>query len=331
MGFLATVWGRRKHMPCSKKEAQQHIYDKKAHGRNISKGDKTFVPRCPLCSCNDETQAHLLLRCEHPIMKYWRKDYFRCCEEIIGNNPDKTPRDFLGDLWKWVGYPLVSEADPEINKDSRRVGLMMGIPIKTDLEEQGQGTNLRMNAGEQKSMHSTMIALWVKSIEFAIITWRTRGFLRATPDAILSWYGRGEITADMVKGVFEHQFTSIKETSKEYQATIYGQVGFKIGRASRPSVVVRSRAKRAREKDISLNARNKNSKRLRQGQLEQVTGARVKAVQVPSQQEEMRALKLKDKETRAAKKKGKHWRRYKRRLTGPIASVSCKDSLVTEE
>jgi hypothetical protein len=100
-------------------------------------------------------------------------------------------------------------------------------------------------------MHSTMIALWVKSLEYAIITWRTRGFLRATPDAILSWYGRGEITADMVKGVFKHQFTSIKETSKEYQATIYGQAGFKIGRASRLTAVVRNKAKRAREKDIS--------------------------------------------------------------------------------
>jgi hypothetical protein len=153
-------------------------------------------------------------------MEYWMKDYFRCCEEIIEKTPDKGPRDYLGGLWKWVGQPLVSEVDPEINKDSRRVGLMMEIPIKTDLEEQGQETNLRMNAGEQKSMHSTMIALWVKSIEFAIITWRTRGFLHATPDAILSWYGRGEITADMVKGVFKHQFTSIKETSKEYQATI---------------------------------------------------------------------------------------------------------------
>jgi hypothetical protein len=70
MGFLATVWGRRKHMPCSKKEAQQHIYDKKAHGRNISKGDKTFDPVCPLCSCNYETQAHLLFRYKHPIMEY---------------------------------------------------------------------------------------------------------------------------------------------------------------------------------------------------------------------------------------------------------------------
>jgi hypothetical protein len=256
---------------------------------------------CPLCSCNDETQAHLLLRCKHPIMEYWRKDLFRCCKEIIGKKPDEAPREYLGKLWKWVGQPLVSEVDPEINKDSRRVGLMMGIPIKSDLEEQGQETNHRMNAGEQKSVHSTMIALWVKSIEFAIITWRTRGFLRATPDAILSWYGRGEITADMVKGVFEHQFTSIKETSKEYQATIYGQAGFKIGRASRLTAVVRSKAKRAREKDISLNARKENRKRLRQGQLEQITGAKVEAVQVPSRQEELLARKLKDKEMRAAK------------------------------
>jgi hypothetical protein len=92
-------------------------------------------------------------------MEYWRKDYFCCCEEIIENNPDKAPREYLGGLWKWVGQPLVSDVGPEINKNSRRVGLMMGISIKTDLEEQGQDTNLRMNAGEQKSMHSTMIAM----------------------------------------------------------------------------------------------------------------------------------------------------------------------------
>jgi hypothetical protein len=67
-------------------------------------------------------------------------------------------------------------------------------------------------------------------------------------------------------------------------------------------VEVRSRAKRAREKDISLNARTKNSKRLHQGQLEQVTGAKVEAAQVPSQQDEMRARRLKYSETRAARK-----------------------------
>jgi hypothetical protein len=44
---------------------------------------------------------------------------------------------------------------------------------------------------------------------------------------------------------------------------------------------------------------------LRQGQLEPVTGAKVKAVQVPSRQEELLARKLKDKEPRAARKQRK--------------------------
>jgi hypothetical protein len=63
------VWGEKKYMPCSKKEAQQHIFDKKAHGGNIKKGNKDFDVLCPLCAGNDKMQAHLL-RCDHPMMVY---------------------------------------------------------------------------------------------------------------------------------------------------------------------------------------------------------------------------------------------------------------------
>jgi hypothetical protein len=42
-----------------------------------------------------------------------------------------------------------------------------------------------------------------------------------------------------------------------------------------------------------------------QGQLEQITEAKVEAVQVPSRQEELLARKLKDREMRAAKKRKK--------------------------
>jgi hypothetical protein len=99
-------------------------------------------------------------------------------------------------------------------------------------------------------------------------------------------------------------------TCKEYQATMYGQA------------VVRSKAKRAREKDISLNARKENRKRLRQGQLEQITGAKMEAVQMPSRRTGGAASTEIERKGNASR--GKHWRRYKRRLTGSIASVSCK-------
>jgi hypothetical protein len=69
-----------------------------------------------------------------------------------------------------------------VSMDNRRVGLMIGIPHKEDLVR--AQTNIMVKDAEQKSMHSTMIELWVTSIECAIITWRTRGFLRATPEAI---------------------------------------------------------------------------------------------------------------------------------------------------
>jgi hypothetical protein len=61
MGFLASVWGKKKCMPCSKQKAQQHILDKKPHGRNLKKCDEAFEILCPLCARNDETQVHLLL------------------------------------------------------------------------------------------------------------------------------------------------------------------------------------------------------------------------------------------------------------------------------
>jgi hypothetical protein len=119
----------------------------------------------------------------------------------------------LGELWKWVGQQIKMGDDLIVSMDNRRVGLMMGIPHKEDLAR--AQTNMVKDV-EQKSMHSTMIELWVTSIEYAIITWRTRGFLRATPEAIQSWYLKGEVTAEMVKGIFEHQYTSTIDSTKDY-------------------------------------------------------------------------------------------------------------------
>jgi hypothetical protein len=130
-----------------------------------------------------------------------------------------------------------------VSMDNRRVGLMMGIPRKEDLAR--AHTNIMVKDGEQKSMHSTMIELWETSIEYAIITWRTRRFLRATPKAIQSWYLKGEVTAEMIKGIFEHQYTSTSDSTKECQNTIYGQAGFRVGRGSRPDIVLK-KAKRTR-------------------------------------------------------------------------------------
>jgi hypothetical protein len=57
-------------MKFTKQVAQQQIFDKKALGRNIRKGDSSYKAKCALCRNTDKSQAHIMLRCEHPAMKY---------------------------------------------------------------------------------------------------------------------------------------------------------------------------------------------------------------------------------------------------------------------
>jgi hypothetical protein len=124
----------------------------------------------------------------------------------------------LGKLWKWVGQQIEMGDDLIVSMDNRRVGLMMGIPHKEELVR--AQTNIMVKDAEQKSMHSTMIELWVTSIEYAIITWRpTRGFLRATPEAIQSWYLKEEVTAEMVKGIFEYLNINMQQQATQPKTT----------------------------------------------------------------------------------------------------------------
>jgi hypothetical protein len=103
------------------------------HGRNIKKGDPKYEAICPLCLNNDETQAHILLRCCHPAMEYWRKEYFEKCKSTIKEQKDPVLEEYLGGLWEWIATPLDEDDQTIIDMDSRRVAVMMGRPIREDL------------------------------------------------------------------------------------------------------------------------------------------------------------------------------------------------------
>jgi hypothetical protein len=183
MGFLAFTWSKKKRLRYSKQETQQHIFDKKAHGWNIKKGDPKFKAICPLCIHNDETQAHILLRCCHPAMKYWREEYFARCSKITKGTKDPVIEAYLGGLWGWIAKPLDKDDPTIIDMDSRRVAMMMGRPIREDLERPGSQTHL--TADQIQKMQQAMLELWQTSLEFA---WRTRGRLRSTPDKVNEWF-----------------------------------------------------------------------------------------------------------------------------------------------
>jgi hypothetical protein len=211
MGFLAFTWSKKKRLRYSKQETQQHIFDKKAHGWNIKKGDPKFDALCPLCLHNDETQAHILLRCCHPAMQYWREEYFARCKNLIQGTKDPVIAAYLGGLWGWIATPLDDEDPTIINMDSRRVTLMLGRPIREDLERPGSDNHLK--ADQIQKMQKAMLELWQTSLEFAVTTWRTRGRLRSNPDKINEWFKMGPITEDTMRGMLEHVYRARKEPS----------------------------------------------------------------------------------------------------------------------
>jgi hypothetical protein len=60
---------------------------------------------------------------------------------------------------------------------------------------------------------------------------------------------KGEVTAaEMVKGIFEHQYTATSDSTTQPKttrtATIFGQAGFRVGIESRP--VIAKKTKRTR-------------------------------------------------------------------------------------
>jgi hypothetical protein len=58
-------------------------------------------------------------------MVYWRKDYFKKCSDVIGKGKDAGPREFLGELWKWVGQQIEMGDDSIVSMDNRSSILLL--------------------------------------------------------------------------------------------------------------------------------------------------------------------------------------------------------------
>jgi hypothetical protein len=80
-----------------------------------------------------------------------------------------------------------------------------------------------------------------------------------------SWYMKGEVKAEMVKEIFEHQYAAPSDSTKDYQDTIYGQAGFRVGIGSRP--IIAKKTKRTRAESGTPAGREQSGKKQWQGEL----------------------------------------------------------------
>ena len=160
-------------------------------------------------------------------MAAWRKDYFDRCHLAMTKCGAAGPRVYLENLWNWIEEESSGMEEEQAMEDSRRVAVMMGRPIKEDLINKKH--NRALNKGEGQAMQSIMQVLWSDTLDYATITWRTRGYLCSTPEKIQERYTRGPITKDMIIGIFDHQYRPFYEPRPK-GTTMLNQKGFRIRR-----------------------------------------------------------------------------------------------------
>jgi hypothetical protein len=90
-------------------------------------------------------------------MEYWREEYFERCKATIKEQKDPILEEYLGGLWEWIATPLDEDDQTIIDMDSRRVAVMMGRPIREDLERPGSQTHL--SADQIQRMQTAMLEL----------------------------------------------------------------------------------------------------------------------------------------------------------------------------
>ena len=85
-----------------------NTWDKTGNGRNLQKILKLpTAPKCPLCVLTEDTQAHLMLRCTHPVITVARDGFKKNALQRIAREQPGPGRVYLEAKWRWVFEPSI--------------------------------------------------------------------------------------------------------------------------------------------------------------------------------------------------------------------------------
>ena len=109
-----------------------NTWDKRNNGRNLQKILKLpTAPTCPLCVLTADTQAHLMLRCSHPVLSVAREGFKKKVMQRIASELTGPGRVYLEGKWLWVFEP--SEGSCSIPEEMARMGFVTGRPLRSTL------------------------------------------------------------------------------------------------------------------------------------------------------------------------------------------------------
>ena len=202
VGQLRHMWRKAKFLDTrwKKRAAIQDIWDKRWHGRNQQKILKLAVaPKCPMCDLTTDSQAHIALRCSHPVLEVARNEFKDKVLVRMAKEEQGAGRAFLSNRWKWVFSP--EEGSCSVAEEMGRMAFILGRPLSEHLQDADVDFNLTTT--EREKLVQCVSELWEHTVEYMRSLWSLRASITAAPHEVQRTLRTQTATTADVKGLLQ--------------------------------------------------------------------------------------------------------------------------------
>ena len=202
---LAKKWQRRAEI--------MNTWDKTMNGRNLQKCLKLAQPpKCPLCELTADTQAHLILRCSHPVITVAREGFQ---SEVRGRIQTEAPgpgRTYLQRKWNWVLQP--GDGRCTVADEMARVAFLVGRPLRSTLRTDENMDAHRLTRGERAQQTLCVMDLMDKAAIYVRQLERLKMSISAAPEPIQRTLRSTRATVADVKGLLQRPYSAKDQHTK---------------------------------------------------------------------------------------------------------------------
>ena len=212
-----------------------NTWDKYGNGRNLQKVLKLEVaPVCPLCELTEDTQAHLMLRCSHPITAVAREGFRNSVFKRLAKVAPGPGRVYMHSQWKWVFDP--PEGSCSLVEEMARMGFVTGRPQRSMLQKNMEAHTLTRH--ERGLLTQCVMDLLDEAQIYIRQMEKLKRSLSAAPTTVQRRLRTARATAADVKGLLQQPYSAKGQwlKAKKWRESITSFIHFTKARCDRIGV-----------------------------------------------------------------------------------------------
>ena len=202
---LSTRWHRRAEV--------LNAWDKTMNGRNLQKClQLAQTPKCPLCELTADTQAHMALRCSHPVILVAREGFQSEIRARIRMEDPGPGRAYLWEMWRWVFHPR--EESCTVAEEMARIGFMVGRPLRSTLRMASNVDDHRLSRGDRAKQTKCVLDLMDTAAIYLRQVERLKMSISAAPEPVRRRLRCARATVNDVKGLLQRPYLAKDQNTR---------------------------------------------------------------------------------------------------------------------